>query len=189
MAKKRNYENDEAYKNFRVEDFLPEMKWREPEAKASVQEQDVLTEEVTLFPPLDEPSTSAVQAAIPETPQPDEQEVWEDEVETGDTDVTDNDEMKGAVPEVDVLEERTIVRRISSKQRRLSLEEYRTTYLQVPKITDRKPVFLSGEIRDRLDEIVRRIGGRGLSVSGLVENLARQHLTAYGNDIAQWRKL
>ena len=28
MAKKRNYENDEAYKNFRVEDFLPEMKWR-----------------------------------------------------------------------------------------------------------------------------------------------------------------
>lgn len=35
MAKKRNYENDEAYKNFRVEDLLPEMKWREPEAKAS----------------------------------------------------------------------------------------------------------------------------------------------------------
>lgn len=34
MAKKRNYENDEAYKNFRVEDLLPEMKWREPEAKA-----------------------------------------------------------------------------------------------------------------------------------------------------------
>ena len=38
MAKKRNYENDEAYKNFRVEDFLPEMKWRESEAKDSVQE-------------------------------------------------------------------------------------------------------------------------------------------------------
>lgn len=183
MAKKRNYENDEAYKNFRVEDFLPEMKWREPEAK------DSTTKETDLFLSMDEPGTSAAQAAVAETSQPDEQEVWEDEVETGDTDVTDNDEMEGAVPEVDVPEERTIVRRISSKQRRLSLEEYRTTYLQVPKITDRKPVFLSGEIRDRLDEIVRRIGGRGLSVSGLVENLARQHLTAYGNDIAQWRKL
>lgn len=35
-------------------------------------------------------------------------------------------------------------KRISSKQRRLSLEEYRTTYLQVPKIADRKPVFVSG---------------------------------------------
>ena len=113
----------------------------------------------------------------------------EDEDETGGTDVTDNDKMEEAALEADAPEERTIVRRISSKQRKLSLEEYRTTYLQVPKITDRKPVFLSGEIRDRLDEIVRRIGGRGLSVSGLVENLARQHLIAYGNDIDQWRKL
>ena len=30
-------------------------------------------------------------------------------------------------------------KRVSSKQRRLSLEEYRTTYLQVPKIVNRKP--------------------------------------------------
>lgn len=34
-------------------------------------------------------------------------------------------------------------KRVSSKQRRLSLEEYRTTYLQVPKIVNRKPVFVS----------------------------------------------
>lgn len=97
--------------------------------------------------------------------------------------------MEEAVHEADAPEERTIVRRISSKQRRLSLEEYRTTFLQVPKISNRKPVFLSGEVRDRLDEIVRRLGGRGLSVSGLVENLARQHLIAYEDEIAQWRKL
>lgn len=189
MAKKRNYENDEAFKNFRVQDYLPEMKWRDPETKASVQEQEVFTEETTLFPPLDDPDTSAAQAAVPETHQPDEQEVWEDEVETGDTDVTDNGRMDEVVPEKDVPKERTIARRISGKQRKLSLEEYRTTYLQVPKITDRKPVFLSGDVRDRLDEIVRRLGGRGLSVSGLVENLACQHLIAYENDIAQWRKL
>lgn len=189
MAKKRNYENDEAFKNFRVQDYLPEMKWREPEAKASVQELGATTEKETLFPPLDEPDTSAASTAVAETPQPDELVAWNDEEKTGDTDVAEDDEMKGAVPEVDVPEERTIVRRISGKQRRLSLEEYRITYLQVPKITDRKPVFLSGEMRDRLDEIVRRLGGRGLSVSGLVENLARQHLIAYGNDIAQWRKL
>ena len=186
MAKKRNYENDEAYKNFRVQDYLPEMKWREPKAKTSVQEQDVLTEEATLFPSLDEPGTSAAQAVLPETPQPDELEVWDDEEETGDT---DNDKIEEVALKADAPEERTIVRRISSKQRKLSLEEYRTAYLQVPKITNRKPVFLSGEIRDRLDEIVRRLGGRGLSVSGLVENLARQHLIAYGDDIAQWRKL
>lgn len=186
MAKKRNYENDEAFKNFRVQDYLPEMKRREPEAKAPVQEQEVFTEEATLFPPLDEPGTSAAQAAVSETPQPNEQEVWEDDVETGDT---DNDEIEEANLKADAPEERTIAKRISSKQRKMSLEEYRTAYLQVPKITNRKPVFLSGEMRDRLDEIVCRLGGRGLSVSGLVENLARQHLIAYENDIAQWRKL
>ena len=80
-------------------------------------------------------------------------------------------------------------KRISSKQRRLSLDEYRTTYLQVPKITDRKPVFVSGEVRDRLDGIVHRLGGRGMSASGLIENLARLHLEAYREDIEQWRKL
>lgn len=189
MAKKRNYENDEAYKNFRVEDFLPEMKWRESEAKDSVQEEEAFTEEATLFPPLDEPGTSAARAAVSETLRPNELEVWEDEEETDDTDVANDDEMEEAVHEADAPEERTIVRRISSKQRRLSLEEYRTTFLQVPKISNRKPVFLSGEVRDRLDEIVRRLGGRGLSVSGLVENLARQHLIAYEDEIAQWRKL
>ena len=88
-----------------------------------------------------------------------------------------------------VTVERTVARRISSKQRRLSLDEYRATYLRVPKIADRKPVFVSGEVRDRLDEIVRRLGGRGMSVSGLIENLARQHLLSYENDIDQWRKL
>ena len=80
-------------------------------------------------------------------------------------------------------------KRVSSKQRRLSLDEYRTAYLQVPKITDRKPVFVSGEVRDRLDGIVRRLGGRGMSASGLVENLARLHLETYREDIEKWRKL
>lgn len=80
-------------------------------------------------------------------------------------------------------------KRISSKQRRLSLDEYRTTYLQVPKIADRKPVFVSGEVRDSLDRIVRYFGGRGMSASGMVENLVRQHLETYREDIEQWRKL
>ena len=80
-------------------------------------------------------------------------------------------------------------KRISSKQRRLSLDEYRTTYLQVPKIADRKPVFVSGEVRDSLDRIVRYFGSRGMSASGMVENLVRLHLETYREDIEQWRKL
>lgn len=83
----------------------------------------------------------------------------------------------------------TSQRRISNRQRKHSLDEYRKTFLQVPRIEDRKPVFVSGEVRDRLDEFVRRLGGRKMSVSGLLENIARQHLEIYSEDFEQWRKL
>lgn len=83
----------------------------------------------------------------------------------------------------------TIQRRISGKQRKLSLEEYRNAYLKVPVIIDRKPVFVSCEVRDRLEDYVRKLGGRKMSVSGLLENIARQHLDTYDADFEQWRKL
>ena len=83
----------------------------------------------------------------------------------------------------------TIQRRVSGKQRRLSLEEYRNAYLKVPVIIDRKPVFVSCEVRDRLEDYVRKLGGRKMSVSGLLENIARQHLYNYDAEFEQWRKL
>lgn len=183
MAKKRNYENDEAYKNFKIEDFLPYIDRPKLEEKPVEPKQDSTEEVKTLFPMSNESDTSAVIATVSEAIQQDEAEICEDGTDDA------SEEAEVTITETDSSEERVIARRISSKQRRLSLEEYRTTYLQVPKITDRKPVFVSSEVRDRLDEIVRRLGGRGMSVSGLVENLARQHSATYGNDIEQWRKL
>ena len=96
-----------------------------------------------------------------------------------------------SIMEVPVITEEpsTIQRRVSSKQRRLSLEEYRNAYLKVPVIIDRKPVFVSCEVRDRLEDYVRKLGGRKMSVSGLLENIARQHLDTYDADFEQWRKL
>ncbi len=182
MRKKfKNIENDEEFKNFKLEDYLPSMNRREPVEKFSEPEPGTTAEATTLFPPMDEPDTSAIQESVSEAMQPDGLE----ELETSDM----NEGIKELPAGLEVAAERTIARRISSKQRRLSLDEYRTTYLQVPKIADRKPVFVSREVRDRLDRIVRTLGDRGMSVSGLVENLARQHLAAYGNDINQWRKL
>ena len=90
---------------------------------------------------------------------------------------------------ITIEEPPTIQRRVSSKQRRLSLEEYRNAYLKVPVIIDRKPVFVSCEVRDRLEDYVRKLGGRKMSVSGLLENIARQHLDTYDADFEQWRKL
>ena len=96
-----------------------------------------------------------------------------------------------AVAEVKTVDEEppAIQRRVSSKQRKLSLEEYRNAYLKVPTIIDRKPVFVSCEVRDRLEDYVRKLGGRKMSVSGLLENIARQHLDTYDADFEQWRKL
>ncbi len=75
------------------------------------------------------------------------------------------------------------------KTKEEALEQYRQTFLKVPKIDDRKPVFVSCHTRDRLDEVVRKLGGRKMSVSGLIENLALHHLELYGEDIELWRKL
>lgn len=80
-------------------------------------------------------------------------------------------------------------KRMSSKQRKKSLEEYRQTFLSVPKLEDRKPVFISREVRDSLDEIARKLGGRRMSVSGFIENLARHHLEIYLDDLEMWKKL
>ena len=104
---------------------------------------------------------------------------------------TDAEEVSGEAGRKDTPPEPEdpVRRRTSGRQRRASLEEYRETYLTVPKIRNRKTVFVSEDVRDELDAVVRRLGGRGMSVSGLLENLAREHLAAYREDIEQWRKI
>lgn len=80
-------------------------------------------------------------------------------------------------------------RRTSSKQRKASLDEYREQFLKVPKIADRQPVFVSRITRDRIDDIVRKLGERRMSVSGFLENLANHHLETYREDVEQWKRL
>lgn len=81
------------------------------------------------------------------------------------------------------------VHRVSSKQRRLSFEEYRSVYLPVPKIENRMPVFISASLRDELDKIARRLGGKRMSASGIVENMVKHHLITYGDELKEWYKL
>mgnify|MGYP001428702736 FL=1 len=88
-----------------------------------------------------------------------------------------------------VQTESTVPKRLSVKQKKASLEEYIKIFLHVPKLEDRKPVFVSREVRDKLDEIVRKLGGRRMSVSGFIENLARHHLELYQEDVESWKKL
>ena len=109
-----------------------------------------------------------------ETPKPEPQPADTKEQPEKASEVV-QEKLSEAVPE-QTDETPQVVRRISGKQRRASLEEY-------------KEAFLSRSTRDALDRIVRMFGERRMSVSGLVENIARQHLATYGEDIEAWRKL
>lgn len=80
-------------------------------------------------------------------------------------------------------------RRTSSKQRKASLDEYREQFLKVPKITDRQAVFVSRVTRDRIDDIVRKLGERRMSVSGFFENVANHHLELYREEMERWKRL
>ena len=86
-------------------------------------------------------------------------------------------------------ESATIQRRISAKMRKKTLEAYKQAYLVPTKLNNRKAVYLSRETQERADFIVRRLGDRGSNLSSFVENIVRQHLDEYGEDIEKWRRL
>ncbi len=70
-----------------------------------------------------------------------------------------------------------------------SLEEYRKHFMGEYRIIDRKPVFISRELRDKLDWVARQISENRMSLSGFMENIARHHLETYKDEIEEWRKL
>ena len=64
----KNIENDEEFKNFRIEDYLPSMNTKKQEVAPLMQEEETAAteeeEETVLLPPLDKSDTSEVQAVI-----------------------------------------------------------------------------------------------------------------------------
>lgn len=83
-----------------------------------------------------------------ETPKPEPQPADTKEQPEKASEVV-QEKLSEAVPE-QTDETPQVVRRISGKQRRASLEEYKEAFLTVPTIEDRKPVFLSRSTRDAL---------------------------------------
>lgn len=96
-----------------------------------------------------------------------------------------------ATPKTDVSEQQpsasSIQRRVSSKQRKLSLKEYRNTFMRPYRIEDRKPVFISGKLRQTLDRFACKIGENRMSMSGLLENIVRHHIELYADDFEHWK--
>ena len=100
-------------------------------------------------------------------------------------------EVTDGVPPTNAVEEQPptlpIQRRVSSKQRKLSLEEYRNTFMRPYKIEDRKPVFISGKLRKMLDKFACKIGEDRMSMSGVLENIVRHHIELYSEDFEHWK--
>ena len=100
-------------------------------------------------------------------------------------------EVKDDAPPTNVVDKQpsapSIQRRVSSKQRKLSLEEYRSTFMRPYKIEDRKPVFISGKLRKMLDKFACKIGEDRMSMSGLLENIVRHHIELYAEDFEHWK--
>ena len=100
-------------------------------------------------------------------------------------------EVTDEVPPTNIVEQQPptppIQRRVSSKQRKLSLEEYRNTFMRPYKIEDRKPVFISGKLRKMLDKFACKIGEDRMSMSGLLENIVLHHIELYSEDFEHWK--
>ena len=62
-------------------------------------------------------------------------------------------------------------------------------YLRPFRNSHRKAVYVSEETQRRLDFVVRKIGEQEASVSGYVEQVLREHLDQYKEDVERWRKL
>ncbi|KAA6338393.1 hypothetical protein EZS27_013594 [termite gut metagenome] len=115
-----------------------------------------------------------------------------DSEEQAENDVPENPTSKTSMPGGEYsnhVPDKPAKNTVSTKERKNSLAEYQETFLAIPKITDRKNVFISNSTREMIVGIVRRFGGEKTSVSGFLENLVMHHFEMYGEDFEVWRKL
>lgn len=79
--------------------------------------------------------------------------------------------------------------RVGKSKGRERLSEFLEKYLQPLRVSHRKAVYVSEETQRRLDYVVRKIGEQGASISGYAEQVLREHLDRYKDDVETWRKL
>jgi len=79
--------------------------------------------------------------------------------------------------------------RMGKTKDRKQLSEFQGKYLQPFRNSHRKAVYVSEVTQRKLNFVVRKIGEQGASVSGYVEQVLREHLDQYKDDVERWRKL
>lgn len=72
---------------------------------------------------------------------------------------------------------------VSSKRRRIVLPDYANTFLKQSTLRRRVTVNINEETRDTLIAILQHIGPFHLSLGGYVENILRNHIETYREEI------
>ena len=60
--------------------------------------------------------------------------------------------------------------------------EYKTVFLKKRTVTNRQSVYISGDIQNRITQIVDVITFKQVSIGNFIDNVLEQHLNAY-NDV------
>ena len=64
-----------------------------------------------------------------------------------------------------------------------NVPEYAAKFLRPHNLKNRVSVYMEREVRDALQVIVKRIGGRELTTAGYIDNILREHLEAHKDRI------
>lgn len=79
--------------------------------------------------------------------------------------------------------------RVSRKQSREEMEDYKAEYLVPVKIGKRHTVVLDDDLWKELDYIVRRIGDEDANTTGFANAIIRNHIKEIRPKVEVWRKL
>lgn len=71
----------------------------------------------------------------------------------------------------------------SGRKRRMTLPDYEATFLKPVRVKVRTALYVSEETRCKISEVARKIGTGRVSVIGYVENILRNHLELYKEEI------
>ena len=69
------------------------------------------------------------------------------------------------------------------RRRRMTLPDYEATFLKPVRVKVRSALYISEETRCKISEVARKIGTGRVSVIGYVENILRNHLELYKEEI------
>lgn len=75
-----------------------------------------------------------------------------------------------------------------SRRRRTAVPDFEQTFMNLMEIRQRAALYVSIGTKRKILEVVKKIGGEYMTATSYVENILRQHLELYKDDINRIHK-